>query len=79
LKAYELLDSKSWIEIKEKVLCCRHLQCLDIQPVEALARILKIEAFLKKILAFKSTQSIPYGSGRKISLAYYIFLRQKVA
>jgi hypothetical protein len=52
---------------------------LGVQPVEALARILKIEAFLKKILVFKSAQGIPYGSGRKISLAYYIFLRQKCA
>jgi hypothetical protein len=48
---------------------------LGIQPIEALARILEIEAFLKKILVFKSAQSVPYGSCRKISLAYYVLLR----
>jgi hypothetical protein len=52
---------------------------LGIQPIEALARILEIEAFLKKILVFKSAQSVPYCSGRKICFAYYILLRQKAA
>jgi len=56
-----------------------HLQGIWIQPIEALASILEIEAFLKYVLLFEPGQGIPHGSGRQIGLGHYIFLGQEAA
>lgn len=60
-------------------LLCHHLLGFWIQSIEALARILEIEALLKDMLFLQSVQGIPYGPLRKIGLGDDIFLRQKAA
>jgi len=60
-------------------LLCHHLQGFRIQSIEALARILEIEALLKDMLLLQPAQGISHGSRRKIGFGNYIFLREEYA
>jgi hypothetical protein len=59
------------------ILLCHHPHGLRIQSIEALARILEIEALLKDMLLLQSVQGVPHGPLRKICLGDDVFLRQK--
>jgi len=59
------------------VLLSHHLQGFRAQSIEALARILEIEALLKDILLLQSVQGVSDGPWWKIRLGDDILLRQE--
>jgi len=59
------------------ILLCHHPHGLRNQSIEALARVLEIEALLKNMLLLQSVQGIPHSPRRKICLCDDILLRQK--
>lgn len=59
------------------ILLCYHPHGLLAESIEALARVLEIEALLKDMLLLQSVQGVPYGPLRKICLGDDVFLRQK--
>ena len=59
------------------ILLCHHPRGLLDKSIEALARVLEIEALLKDMLLLQSVQGVPYGPLRKICLGDDVFLRQK--
>lgn len=58
-------------------LLCYHPRCFRVQSIEALARVLKIEALLNDIHILQSIQGVSNGSGRQICFGNDIFLSQK--
>ena len=58
-------------------LLCHHPHGLRVQSIEALARVLEIEALLKDVFLLQSVQGVPDGPRRKIRLGDDILLRQK--
>jgi hypothetical protein len=59
---------------KTQSLIFHHLPGLDIELIEALARVLEIKPLQKQPLFFKSVQGVSDGSCRKICPVYDILL-----